>query len=157
MPDERLHEEFKRRIKTRPCCLPRKLPRCCSGPCWLLARSRCARWKVGKASPRSLPIEGLVTSAAGLPSLTYSRTIRDDQISLAAIAFRPKSSSTRSWLYIRFTLSFRDVEDLLAERGIMVAYEPVRRWVNHFGPTVAVDLRKRHPNLIRLGIWTKSI
>jgi transposase-like protein len=32
----------------------------------------------------------------------------------------------------RFTLSFRDVEDLLAERGIMVSYETVRRWVNHF-------------------------
>jgi transposase-like protein len=47
------------------------------------------------------------------------------------------------WLYIRFTLSFRDVEDLLAERGIMVSYETVRRWVNHFGPMVAADLRKR--------------
>ena len=33
------------------------------------------------------------------------------------------------WLYARFTLSFRDVEDLLAERGIMVSYETVRRWV----------------------------
>jgi transposase-like protein len=32
------------------------------------------------------------------------------------------------WLYVRFTLSFRDVEDLLAERGIMVSYETVRRW-----------------------------
>jgi transposase-like protein len=33
------------------------------------------------------------------------------------------------WLYARFTLSFRDVEDLLAERGIMVSYETVRRWM----------------------------
>jgi Transposase, Mutator family len=57
---ERLHEEFKRRIKDpRPCCLPRKLPRCCYGPCWLLAKSRCRRWTVGKASPRSLPIKSL--------------------------------------------------------------------------------------------------
>jgi hypothetical protein len=38
------------------------------------------------------------------------------------------------WLYARFTLSFRDVEDLSAERGIMVSYEPVRRWVKHFKP-----------------------
>ena len=45
--------------RPRPCYLPRKLPRCCSGPCWLLARSRCARWTVGKASPRSLPIKSL--------------------------------------------------------------------------------------------------
>jgi putative transposase len=40
------------------------------------------------------------------------------------------------WLYLRFTLGFRDVEDLLAERGIAVSYETVRRWVNHFGPIV---------------------
>jgi transposase-like protein len=42
-------------------------------------------------------------------------------------------------------LSFRDVEDLLAERGITVSYETVRRWVNHFGPMIAADLRKRRP------------
>jgi len=47
------------------------------------------------------------------------------------------------WLYLRFTLSFRDVEDLLAERGIAVTYETVRRWVNHFGPMIAADLRRR--------------
>src|ERR1700747_851934 len=49
------------------------------------------------------------------------------------------------WLYVRFTLSFRDVEDLLAERGIVVSHETVRRWVNHFGPAIAADLRKRRP------------
>jgi transposase-like protein len=49
------------------------------------------------------------------------------------------------WLYLRFTLRFRDVEDLLAERGITVSYETVRRWVNHFGPMIAADLRKRRP------------
>ena len=49
------------------------------------------------------------------------------------------------WLYLRFTLSFRDVEDLLAERAIVVSYETVRRWVNHFGPKIAADLRKRRP------------
>ena len=43
----------------------------------------------------------------------------------------------------RFTLSLRDVEDLLAERGVAVSYETVRRWVNHFGPMIAADLRKR--------------
>ena len=47
------------------------------------------------------------------------------------------------WLYVRFTLSFRDVEDLLAERGILVSYETVRRWVNHFGTMIAVDRRRR--------------
>ena len=34
---------------------------------------------------------------------------------------------------------------MLAERGIMVSYETVRRWVNHFGPMIAADLRKRRP------------
>jgi putative transposase len=42
-------------------------------------------------------------------------------------------------------LSFRDVEGLLAERGISVSYETVRRWVNHFGPMIAADRRKRRP------------
>ena len=49
------------------------------------------------------------------------------------------------WFYLRFTLSFRDVEDLLAERGITVSYETIRRWVNHFGPMIAADLRRRRP------------
>jgi len=38
------------------------------------------------------------------------------------------------WLYLRFTLSYRDVEDLLAERGLDISYERVRRWVQKFGP-----------------------
>jgi len=42
-------------------------------------------------------------------------------------------------------LSLRDVEDLLAERGIIVLYETERRWVKHFGPIVAADSRKRRP------------
>jgi putative transposase len=45
----------------------------------------------------------------------------------------------------QFTLSFRDVEDLLAKRGIVVSYWTVCRWVNHFGPKIAADLRKRRP------------
>ena len=47
------------------------------------------------------------------------------------------------WLYYRFCLSYRDVEDLLAERGITVSYETVRRWCIRFGPTYANRLRKR--------------
>jgi len=41
------------------------------------------------------------------------------------------------WLYHRFCLSFRDIEDLLAERGIVVSYESIRSWCNKFGPTYA--------------------
>ena len=47
------------------------------------------------------------------------------------------------WLYYRFCLSNRDVEDLLAERGVNVSYEAVRRWCLRFGPTFANRLRKR--------------
>lgn len=49
------------------------------------------------------------------------------------------------WLYCRFTLSLRDVEDLLAERGIEVSYETIRRWVARFGPDIARDLCRRRP------------
>ena len=45
------------------------------------------------------------------------------------------------WLYARFTLSYRDVEDLLAERGLDVSYETVRRWVLKFGRQISTNLR----------------
>ena len=59
--------------------------------------------------------------------------------------FPPAIIQQAIWLYFRFILSFRYVEDLLAERRITVSYETVRRWVNHFGPMIAADLRKRRP------------
>jgi putative transposase len=65
------------------------------------------------------------------------------KISHAGYRFPPEVIHQAIWLYLRFTLSFRDVEDLLAERGIAVTYEIVRRWVNHFGPMIAAHLRKR--------------
>src|SRR5277367_3246266 len=67
------------------------------------------------------------------------------KISYAGYRFPPEIIQQAIWLYLRFTLSFRDVEDLLAERGISVSYETVRRWVNHFGPMIAANLRKRRP------------
>ena len=47
------------------------------------------------------------------------------------------------WLYLRFTMSFRDVEDLLAERGIDVSYETIRCWTIKFGPAFASNLKRR--------------
>ena len=49
------------------------------------------------------------------------------------------------WLYLRFTPSYRDVEELLAERGIEISYETVRRWVLKFGPAFARNLRRLQP------------
>jgi transposase-like protein len=54
------------------------------------------------------------------------------------IGSRPRSFG----LYLRFTLSLRDVEDLLSERGIALSYETVRRWVNHFGPMISLGSSK---------------
>jgi putative transposase len=65
------------------------------------------------------------------------------KFSYAGYRFPPEIIRQAIWLYLRFTLSLRDVEDLLAERGIIVSYETVRRWVNHFGPMIAADLRSR--------------
>ncbi len=67
------------------------------------------------------------------------------KISYSGYRFPPEIIQQAIWLYVRFTSSFRDVEDLLAERGILVSYETERRWVNHFGPMIAADLRKRRP------------
>src|SRR2546427_5861754 len=47
------------------------------------------------------------------------------------------------WVYHRFCLSFRDVEDLLAERGIIVSYETIRHWCQKFGPGYARRLKRR--------------
>ena len=66
-----------------------------------------------------------------------------EKINYAGYRFSPEIIDQAIWLYLRFTLSLRDVEDLLAERGVAVSYETVRRWVNHFGPMIAADLRKR--------------
>lgn len=49
------------------------------------------------------------------------------------------------WLYFRFTLSFRDVEEMLAQRGIEVSYETIRCWTIKFGPQIARNLKRRRP------------
>ncbi|MGW1005073.1 IS6 family transposase, partial [Streptomyces sp. NPDC002520] len=49
------------------------------------------------------------------------------------------------WLYHRFPLSYREVEELLFERGITVSYETVRAWCATFGPAYARNLRRRRP------------
>jgi len=49
------------------------------------------------------------------------------------------------WLYLRFSLSYRDVEELLVERGLDVSYETIRRWVLKFGPRFARHLRRHRP------------
>jgi putative transposase len=66
-------------------------------------------------------------------------------ISFARHQFPPAIIRHAVWLYMRFTFSYRDVEDLLAERGLDISYETVRRWVLKFGPLFARELRRRRP------------
>jgi transposase-like protein len=67
------------------------------------------------------------------------------KISYARYRFPPVIIQHAVWLYFRFPLSFRDVEDLLAERGIDVSYETVRRWALKFGQAYARKLRQTRP------------
>jgi putative transposase len=59
--------------------------------------------------------------------------------------FPPEIIQHSIWLYLRFTLSYRGVEELLAERGLDISYETVRRWVLKFGPSIARRLRRHRP------------
>jgi putative transposase len=66
-------------------------------------------------------------------------------LSYPGYRFPPDIIQRAVWMYLRFTLSFRDVEELLAERGIVVTYESIRRWVLTFGPQIARRLRAKRP------------
>ena len=67
------------------------------------------------------------------------------QISYRCHRFPAEIIQHAVWLYCRFSLSFRDVEDLLAERGLDISYETVRRWVLKFGRKYAHQLRRFRP------------
>ena len=72
-------------------------------------------------------------------------------ISYARHQFPPEVIRHAIWLYLRFTLSYRDVEELLAERGLNISYETVRRWVLKFGGAYARNLRRLRPR--PAGVW----
>jgi transposase-like protein len=67
------------------------------------------------------------------------------EISYRRHRFPPVIIQHAVWLYLRFTLSYRDVEELLAERGLDITYETVRCWVLKFGPVIARRLRRCRP------------
>ena len=73
-------------------------------------------------------------------------------ISFKRHRFPPEIIRHSIWLYARFTLSFRDVEELLAERGLDVSYETVRRWFLKFGSTMALS---RYQSVV-VQIWRGS-
>src|SRR5271165_1804869 len=98
---------------------------------------------VQELSQRTRPSDGIVMQRRACGPTDGPIAKRMQKISYAGYRFPPEIIQQAIWLYLRFTLSLRDVEDLLAERGVAVSYETVRRWVSHFGPMIAADLRKR--------------
>ena len=66
-------------------------------------------------------------------------------ISFKRHRFPPEVIRYAVWLYFRFTLSFRDVEGMLAQRGIEVSYETIRCWTIKFGPQIAANLKRSRP------------
>ena len=69
--------------------------------------------------------------------------MNSDAPSYRGYRFPPLIISHAVWLYYRFCLSFRDAEDLLAQRGIEVSYETIRQWCRRFGPAYTRLLRRR--------------
>ena len=59
--------------------------------------------------------------------------------------FPPQIIAHAVWLYVRFNLSLREVEELMLERGVDVSYETIRRWTVKFGPLITHVLRRRQP------------
>ena len=57
--------------------------------------------------------------------------------------FPPAIIGHAVWLYFRFALSYRDVEELLAARGVIVTYETIRQWCRKFGQAYANEPRRR--------------
>ncbi len=73
-------------------------------------------------------------------------------ISYRCHRFPPDIIRHAVWLYARLTLSYRDVEELLAERGLNISYESVRRWFLKFGAPIARNLRRMRPTPSDYGI-----
>jgi putative transposase len=68
--------------------------------------------------------------------------------------FPPEIIARAVWFYHRFTLSFRDVEDLLAERGVTVSYETIRQWCLTFGSDYARRIKKHQGS--RGDLWVAN-
>jgi putative transposase len=66
-----------------------------------------------------------------------------DTPSYRGFRFPPEIISHCVWLYHRFNLSLRDVEELMLERGVLVSYETIHQWTHRFGPAYAAALRRR--------------
>ncbi|GHO71517.1 hypothetical protein KSC_104090 [Ktedonobacter sp. SOSP1-52] len=80
---------------------------------------------------------------AGILNFMNTSTPAPSALLYKGFRFPPEIISHGVWLYFRFSLSFRDVEEILAQRGIVVTYETVRQWYLKFGQMYANELRRR--------------
>lgn len=71
--------------------------------------------------------------------------MQTQKISFKRHRFPPQIIAHVVWLYVRFNLSLREVEELMLERGVDISYETIRRWTIKFGPQIAHVLRRRQP------------
>ena len=91
----------------------------------------------------ALVVEGIVK----LRRSEQTEQMKTNTPSYRGYRFPHEIISHAVWLYYRFCLSFRDVEDLLAQRGITVSYETIRQWCRKFGIEYARTLRRRQGRL----------
>jgi putative transposase len=84
-----------------------------------------------------LSSSGLMCDTRGMNPLSINRDKHH--------RFPPEIISHEVWLYYRFCLSYRDVEELLFAGGIIVTYEAIRKWCRKFGQPYANPLRRRRP------------
>lgn len=99
----------------------------------------------------TIPRQGAVTLAGDGPggmifgSSRLGASVGSASLSYKGHRYPVEVVSHCVWLYHRFPLSFREVEELMLERGIVVSYETVRRWCVKFGPAYGRELRRRWP------------
>jgi putative transposase len=112
-------------------------------------RSSCNR-KSAAPWPRRGPGGAVTITAIGDRHVIDDPSAPGDRLRMSIVSYRryrfpPEIIQHAVWLYFRFPLSYRNVEDLLAERGIDLSYETVRRWALKFGRLYAQRLRRRRP------------
>jgi hypothetical protein len=95
---------------------------------------------------RMIPSGGIV-NLSGIHAVCQSRNMDTPASSnrYKNYRFPVEIISHAVWLYFRFCLSFRDVEEILLERGVVVTYETIRQWCRKFGQPYANRLRHRRP------------
>ena len=97
-----------------------------------------------KGDVRLAPAQVIVPDIRGMsePPISYKRH-----------RFPPETIAHAVWLYFRFPLSLRLVEEMLLERGIVVSYETVRCWALKFGPDYARGLKRKRPSWNEIWHW----